>query len=221
MASKLYGISARNMRAVEKLFAENARAASAAAPESKRRTMKSLLKAVHRRQTFKVKSLGERAKSIATTHGNPVAQVKALGRMIRKYADYLLRKHNSAETNNAKAMLRNAQENYDIAVSSIQEYLSTKLREIGGAYVMAHGFEGMPQYKKVADPYDDIENMTKVLVEFEKTVQTYAPEMQAPYMEMMRQIVDEMTKVINTSLESAGEKKANNVNELAALFAGL
>lgn len=95
------------MRAVEKLFAENARAASAAsaapaAPESKRRTMKSLLKALHKRQTFKVRNFGERAKSIAAAPSSPVAQVKALGRMIQKHANYLLRKHNSAETNNAK-----------------------------------------------------------------------------------------------------------------------
>lgn len=213
------------MREVEKLFEENARApeATSEAPKSRQSVLKSLLKQARiKSKTFKIKkSLGERAKSIAAAPSSPVAQVKALGRLIQKHANYLLRKHNSAATNNAKAMLSTAQDNYDIAVSSIQDYLTAKLIEVRNAYVQTGTLGEVPEYVRFESPYEDTENMTIYLVDFEKLIQRNAPQIHAAYIIMMRQIVDEITKAINASLESAGEKKANNVNELAALFAGL
>jgi hypothetical protein len=224
-ASKVYGISRGNMRAVEKLFAENARAASAApeAPKSRQSVLKHLLREARRRgKTFKVKrNLGERAKSIASAPSSPVAQVKALGSMIRKHEGYLLRKHTNARTNNDKAMLSVAQDNYDIAVASIQEYLISQLIEVRKEYINTGTLGEVPEYIREESPYDDIENMTEYLVDFETLIQRNAPQIHTAYITIMRQIVAEMTRVINASLESAGEKKANNVNELAALFSGL
>jgi hypothetical protein len=216
-----YRIRKSNMRELERLIAENERAASSASAAPRPMTMKKLLKSLRRSKTFKVRNFGEQAKSITTTHDNPVTQVKALGRMIQKHADYLLRKRKNAQTNNIKAMLSTVHDNYDMAVIQIQGYLTAKLIEVRTAYVSSGAFEGLPIYKKVEDPYDDIKNLTDVLVRFDRAIQTYAPQIHPAYIIMMRQIVDEMTRVINASRESAGDKKVNNVNALAALFAGL
>ncbi len=122
---------------------------------------------------------------------------------------------------NMKRLVENEQAGYDIAIVQIQDTLLNKIKGFGSEYVKIHGFDGIPSYEKGEDPYEDIEKMTEFLADFERTIQTHAPELQGAYMGMMRQIVDEMMKVINASLEKVGEKKANNVNALAALFAGL
>lgn len=188
---------------------------------SARRFAKSLRHQSRRNRTFKVKSLHKNILSIVAENRDPVEQVKALGELIETYADYLIKKQNAAITNNAKATVRKAQENYDIAIVEIQEYLSTTIKAFGAQYVAVHGFLGTPSYTKGGDIYEDIGNLTELLVHFEDTLQAHAKEMVPPYTAMMRQVVTELMRVINTSLESVGEKKANNVNALTNLLSRL
>jgi len=188
---------------------------------STRRFAKSLRRQSRRNRTFKVKSLHKNILSIVAENRDPVEQVKALGELIEMYADYLIKKQSTAITNNAKATVRKAQENYDIAIVEIQEYLSTTIKAFGAQYVAVHGFLGTPSYTKGGDIYEDIGNLTELLVHFEDTLQAHAKEMVPPYTAMMRQVVTELMRVINISLESVGEKKANNVNALTNLLSRL
>lgn len=213
-------ISKRNMRLVEEMFSRDAAASASAAPQ-KAMSASKIAKMLRRQKTFKVKNFGKRALSMVAENGDPVKQVKDLGELVKKHSDYLFRKRNAVVANNSKALIVNAQATYDIAVSLIQEYLDITIRTFGAQYVAAHGFADIPTYEKGDDHYEDVENLTEFLSEFKETIQRRAPEMMPQYTVMMRQVVTEIMKMINTSLEKVGEKKANNVNALANLFSGL
>lgn len=212
----------RNMRAVDEMFARNAAAAVIAAenPTSvKPMTASQMAKMLRKsHKTFKVKSLAKRALSTVAENGDPVEQVKELGKLVKKYSDYLLRKEFAALSNNQKNAIGKAQSSYDVAVSNIHEYLNTTIRAFGAQYVAAHGFEDIPSYEEGDNPYEDVENSTEFLSEFKETVQKHAPEMMPEYTAMMRGVASEILKVINDSLKTVGENKANNVNDLSRLF---
>lgn len=188
---------------------------------SARRMAKSLLRQSRRNRTFKVKSPQRYLLSTISEHSDPVEQVEKLGKLMKKYADYLLIKHLESPTKNAKATVAKAQENYDIAIVEIQEYLSTTIKAFGAQYVAAHGFLNTPSYTKEEDIYEDIENLTEILAHFKGIVKTHAKEMLPQYTAMMKQVVTELMRVINTNLESVGVKEANNVNALTNLLSRL
>lgn len=208
-------ISLKGMN-IENLIKRNT--ATSAKPMSARKKVKNMLRRI---KTFKVKPIGEKALSMVAESGDPVKQVKELGELIQKHSDYLYRKHTNAPTNNAKAIMLSAHSTYDLTVSHMKRYLDEKVREFGAQYVQVHGFAGVPEYEEGDNIYEDVENLTEFLADFKETIQTHAPEMMPKYITMMREVVTELMKLINTSRESVGENKANNVNALADLLAGL